>query len=68
MLLQYCSLHARLFSWKNHVWKDFSLAKINQIREFDQLLRSAKPDSTDLQVIERPCDQCAEAIRQILRT
>jgi hypothetical protein len=68
MLLQYCSLHARLFSWKNRVWKDFSLAKINQIREFDQLLRFAKPDSTDLQVIESPCDQCAEAIRQIVRT
>lgn len=68
MLLEYCSLHARLFSWKNHTWKDFSLAKINQIREFGQLLLSAKPDSTDLQVIERPCDQCAEVIRQIART
>ena len=68
MLLQYCSLHARLFSWKNHTWKDFSLAKINQIREFDQFLRSAKSDSTDFQVIESPCDQCAEAIRQIART
>jgi len=68
MLLQYCSLHARLFSWKSHTWKEFSLAKINQIREFDQLLRSAKPDSTDLRVIESPCDQCAEAIKQISRT
>lgn len=67
MALQYCSLHARLFSWKNHAWKDFPLAKINQIRGFDQLLRSAKPDSTDLQVIESACDQCAEAIRQIVR-
>ena len=68
MLLEYCSLHARLFSWKNHAWKDFSLAKINQIREFGQFLRSAKPDSTDLQVIESPCDRCAEAIRLIART
>jgi hypothetical protein len=68
MLLHYCSLHARLFNWKNRVWKDFSIEKINQIREFDQLLRFAKPDSTDLQVIESPCDQCLEAIRQIVRT
>ena len=68
MLLEYCSLHARLFSWKNHAWKDFSLAKINQIREFGQFLLSAKPDSTDLQVIESPCDRCAEVIRQIART
>ena len=68
MPLQYCSLHARLFSWKHHVGKDFSLAKVNQIREFDQLLRSTKPDSTDLQVIESACDQCAEVIRQIVRT
>jgi hypothetical protein len=68
MLLQYCSLHARLFSWKDHTWKDFSRAKINQIRGYSQLLRSAKPDSTDLQVIESPCDRCAEVIKQILRT
>jgi len=68
MLLQYCSLHARLFSWKDHTWKDFSRAKINQIRGYGRLLRSAKPDSTDLQVIESPCDRCAEAIEQILRT
>jgi len=68
MPLQYCSLHARLFSWKNHAWKDFSLVTINQIRGFDQLLRSAKPDSTNLQVIESACDQCAEAIKQIVRT
>jgi hypothetical protein len=68
MPLQYCSLHARLFSWKSHAWKDFSLTKINQIRGFDQLLRSAKPDSTDLRVIESACDQCAEVIRQVLRT
>jgi hypothetical protein len=68
MLLHYCSLHARLFSWKNRLWKEFSLEKINQIRGFDQLLRSAKPDSTDLQVIESPCDQCVEAVRQIVRT
>jgi hypothetical protein len=68
MPLQYCSLHARLFSWKNNAWKDSSLAKINQIKGFDQLLRSAKPDSTNLQVIESACDQCAEDIRQIVRT
>lgn len=68
MLLEYCSLHARLFSQKNRAWKDFSLAKIDQIREFGQLLRSAKPDSTGLQVIEGPCDRCAEAISLIART
>jgi len=68
MLLHYCSLHARLFSWKNRAWKDFSLAKINHIREFVQPLCSARADSTDFQVIESPCDQCAEAIRQIVRT
>jgi hypothetical protein len=68
MLLEYCSLHARLFSRKNHAWKDFSLEKINQIREFSQLLHSAKIDSTDLQVIEGPCDRCAEVISLIART
>jgi hypothetical protein len=68
MRLQYCSLHARLLSWNDYTWKDFPLATISQIRGFGQLLRAAKPDSTDLQVLERPCDQCAEAIRQIVRT
>lgn len=65
MLLHYCSLHAQLFIWEDHAWKDFPLAKINQIREFGSLLRSANPTSTALTVMERPCDQCAEAIRQI---
>jgi tRNA(Arg) A34 adenosine deaminase TadA len=65
MLLHYCSLHTQLFIWKDRAWKDFPLAKINQIRGFCHLLRSANPTSTTLTVIERPCDQCAEAIRQI---
>jgi hypothetical protein len=64
MLLHYCSLHAQLFIWKDHSWKDFPLAKIDQIREFGSLLRSVDPTSTALTVIERSCDQCAEAIRQ----
>ena len=65
MLLHYCSLHAQIFIWEDRVWKDFPLAKINQIRGFGNLLRSANPTSTTLTVMERPCDQCAEAIRQI---
>jgi hypothetical protein len=67
MLLQYCSLHTQLFIWKEHTWKDFPLAKINQIKEFGSLLRSATPTSSALTVLERPCDQCAEAIHQIFQ-
>jgi hypothetical protein len=65
MLLHYCSLHAQLFIWKDRIWKDFPLAKIDQIREFGSLLRSANSTTTALTVMERPCNQCADAIRQI---
>jgi hypothetical protein len=44
MRLQYGGLQARLLGWKNHAWKDFSPAKINQIGAFVQLLRAAKLD------------------------
>ena len=65
MLLHYCSLHAQLFIWKDHVWKDFPPTKIEQIKGFGSLLRSVNPTSTTLTVMERPCDQCEEAIHQI---
>jgi hypothetical protein len=67
MLLHYCSLHTQLFIWKDRVWKDFPLAKINQIKGFGNLLRAANAASTALTVMERPCDQCTEAIRQIFQ-
>jgi hypothetical protein len=67
MPLYYCSLHAQLFVVKHQGWMHFSQEKIDEIRGYYELLRSANFESSYLQVIEMSCEQCAAAIRQIIR-
>ena len=64
MLLQYCSLHARLFSWKDHTWKDFSRAKISQIQgiaKFSVLpsltLQTSKSSKVRVIDVQRPSNR-----------
>ena len=63
MLLQYCSLHARLFSWKT-TNERFPRAKINQIRgysHFSVLPSPTLPTSKSSRVrvidVQRPSDR-----------
>ncbi len=68
MALHYCSLHQRLFSQRCARWVSFSQATIDEIRGYDDLLRSTKKEASCLHVIERACDQCAATLRTIARS
>ncbi len=65
MSLSYCSLHTRLFSRRYARWGTFSQATINEIQGYYDLLRSTHADASHLEVVERSCDQCEAAFRQI---
>ena len=50
MPLYYCSLHAQLLVVKHQGWMHFSQEKIDEIRGYYKLLRSADFESSYLQV------------------
>ena len=65
MRLEYCSLHARVFSGKAQAWHEYPEAKIQDLHALAALLRVVNARPVTIEVRERPCDQCAEAIRHI---
>src|SRR5215471_4731306 len=68
MALYSCSLHTRLFSRRWQRWVPFSPATMQEIRGYDNLLRSTHTDASLLHVIERACDQCAVTLQTIARS
>ena len=68
MALHYCSLHTRLFSRRYQRWMTFSPATMNEIRGYDNLLRSTHKDASFLHVMEWACDQCAVTFQTIARS
>ena len=65
MRLEYCSLHARVFSGKAQAWQAYPEAEIQDLHALAAMLRVVNARSVTIEVRERPCDQCAEAIRHI---
>ena len=64
MSLRYCSLHQRLFSRRDQRWVPFPHETIDDIRGYDDLLRSIPPDASSLEVLERAGDPCQATVRQ----
>ena len=67
MLLSYCSLHRRLFVQHQQTWMNYSPKKVHRLIELFDLLCTANVNSPKLAIAETACDQCEEAILQILR-
>jgi hypothetical protein len=65
MRLEYCSVHARVFSGKAQAWQAYPEAKIEDLRAVAATLRVVNARPVTIDVRERPCDHCAEAIRHI---
>src|SRR5262245_54329381 len=65
MRLDYCSVHARVFSGKAQAWHEYPEAKIQDLGALAAMLRVVNARPVTIEVRERPCDQCAEAIRHI---
>ena len=68
MALYSCSLHTRLFSRRWQRWVTFSPATMQEIRGYDNLLRSTQKDDSLLHVMEWACDQCAVTLQTIARS
>jgi len=66
MVLHYCSLHQRLFSFTQQLWVPFSADLMQDIHGYQALLVAVRADTT-LDVLERPCDDCHDTLRQIAR-
>ena len=65
MRLEYCSVHARVLSGKAQTWHAYPAAKIQDLHALAALLRVVNARPVTIDVRERPCDHCAEAIRHI---
>ena len=66
MVLHYCSLHQRLFSFTRQTWLPFPAETIQDLRGYQTLLAAVQADGT-LDVRDRPCDHCRDTLRQIAR-
>ena len=66
MVLHYCSLHQRLFSFTRQRWVPFAADRIQDIRTYHTLLAAVQADTT-LDVQDRSCDHCRDTLRQIAR-
>ena len=59
MLIYYCSQHERLLSRQDNAWVDFSLEKIQRIKNlYEFFFPSTNPAFSDYRVIETHCDEC----------
>jgi hypothetical protein len=65
MRLEYCSVHARVFSGKAQAWHAYPAAKIQDLQALAAMLCVVNARPVTIDVRERPCDHCAEAIRHI---
>jgi hypothetical protein len=66
MVLHYCSLHQRLFSFTRQLWVPFSADLMQDIQGYQALLATDQAD-VPLRVLDRSCDHCRDTLRQIAR-
>jgi hypothetical protein len=68
MVLRYCRLHGRRWSFLQQGWRPFPQESFQALEAYAARLRASAPEASSLTLLETSCDACPAPLQQLAPT